>query len=131
MPVAKATAERQGYDGVRWPKMVGPDGRDSPSPIAPLLIWQQPHPIYYAELCYQRNPPGSDARASGRTSFSRRPILWPAMPLKENDRYVLGPPLKTVSENTDTLTPRKIRRSNWPTGDSDWPRRRPGVIAWN
>ena len=31
--------------------MVGPEGRDSPSPIGPLLIWQQPHPIYYAELC--------------------------------------------------------------------------------
>ena len=26
----RATARAQGYDGVRWPKMVGPDGRESP-----------------------------------------------------------------------------------------------------
>ena len=26
-------------------KMVGPEGADSPSPIGPLLIWQQPHPV--------------------------------------------------------------------------------------
>ena len=42
--------------GARWPKMDGPEGRDSPSPIGPLLIWQQPHPIFYAELCYLSHP---------------------------------------------------------------------------
>ncbi|NEE02905.1 hypothetical protein [Phytoactinopolyspora halotolerans] len=49
----RETAKRQGYAGVRWPKMVGPDGRESPSPIGPFLIWQQPHPIYLAELLYR------------------------------------------------------------------------------
>ena len=53
---AQTLAESQGYEGARWPKMVGPEGRDSPSPIGPLLIWQQPHPIFYAELCYQSHP---------------------------------------------------------------------------
>jgi hypothetical protein len=56
LPVAKDIAQRQGYDGARWPKMVGPDGQDSPSNIGALLIWQQPHPIYYAELVYRRKP---------------------------------------------------------------------------
>ncbi|MCM3900297.1 MAG: hypothetical protein ND866_01170, partial [Pyrinomonadaceae bacterium] len=50
LPAAKELAHSQGYLGARWPKMVGPEGRDSPSPIGPLLIWQQPHPIFYAEL---------------------------------------------------------------------------------
>ena len=31
-------------------------GIDSPSPIGPLLIWQQTHPIYYAELIYRARP---------------------------------------------------------------------------
>jgi len=30
--------------------MVGPEGREQPVAIGPLLIWQQPHPIYYAKL---------------------------------------------------------------------------------
>ncbi|MBN2020828.1 MAG: hypothetical protein JW749_11465 [Sedimentisphaerales bacterium] len=56
LPAAKEIAGRQGYDGARWPKMVAPDGRDAPSNIGPLLIWQQPHPIYYAELMYRQKP---------------------------------------------------------------------------
>lgn len=50
---AKKTAEHQGYDGVRWPKMVGPDGRESPSTVGTYLIWQQPHVIFFAELLYK------------------------------------------------------------------------------
>ncbi|RPI20329.1 MAG: glycoside hydrolase family 65, partial [Acidobacteria bacterium] len=52
LPAARERARDQGYRGARWPKMSGPEGRDSPSPIGPLLVWQQPHPIVYAELCY-------------------------------------------------------------------------------
>jgi ABC-2 type transport system permease protein len=50
------TAKRQGYAGVRWPKQVGPDVRESPSPIGPFLVWQQPHPIFLAELLYRADP---------------------------------------------------------------------------
>jgi len=50
---AKKTAEHQGYEGVRWPKMVGTDGRESPSNVGPYLIWQQPHVIFFAELLYK------------------------------------------------------------------------------
>jgi hypothetical protein len=56
MPVMIETARRQGYEGARWGKMLGPDGREAPSGIGPLLLWQQPHPIYYAELLYRLNP---------------------------------------------------------------------------
>jgi hypothetical protein len=37
----------------RWPKMVSVDGREGPSAIGVFLIWQQPHPIYYADLLYR------------------------------------------------------------------------------
>jgi len=52
-PNAKQNAELQGYKGARWPKMVSIDGRESPSKVGVFLIWQQPHPIYFAELLYQ------------------------------------------------------------------------------
>ncbi|MCG5213287.1 hypothetical protein [Streptosporangium sp. KLBMP 9127] len=50
---ARETARRQHYDGARWPKHVGPDGRESPSDIGSLLIWQQPHLLYLLELLYR------------------------------------------------------------------------------
>lgn len=50
---AKELASSQGFKGARWPKMVGPEGYDSPSSIGPFLVWQQPHPIIYAELLYR------------------------------------------------------------------------------
>jgi hypothetical protein len=56
LPAARNLARSQGYAGARWPKMAGPEGADSPSSIGPLLIWQQPHPIFYAELCYLTRP---------------------------------------------------------------------------
>jgi len=103
LPVAKATAVRQRYDGVRWPKMVGPDGRDSPSPVAPLLIWQQPHPIYYAEICYRQNPNQETLDRWSEIVFETAKFMA-SYPVLEGDRYVLGPPMKTVSENADTMT---------------------------
>ncbi len=59
LETSRQTAKAQGFDGVRWPKQVGPDGRESPSPpIGTFLIWQQPPhpPIHLAELVYRANP---------------------------------------------------------------------------
>lgn len=50
---ARDNAGRNQFKGARWPKMVAYDGVDSPSPIAPLLIWQQPHILYMLEILYQ------------------------------------------------------------------------------
>lgn len=59
LPQARENAARNGYKGARWPKMIATEGIDSPSPIAPLLIWQQPHIIYMLEMAY-RNGKGKD-----------------------------------------------------------------------
>lgn len=56
LPKAKATAAAQGYKGARWPKMTDPSGAESPSSVGAFIIWQQPHPIYMAELLYRSNP---------------------------------------------------------------------------
>ncbi|MFB4278611.1 hypothetical protein ACBJ59_25200 [Nonomuraea sp. MTCD27] len=62
LDVARGTARRQRYEGARWPKHVGPDGRESPSDIGSLLIWQQPHLLYLLELLHR----------CGRTSLVAR-----------------------------------------------------------
>lgn len=53
LPEAKANAAFNGYLGARWPKMIGNDFLDSPSKIAPLLIWQQTHVIYLMDQIYR------------------------------------------------------------------------------
>ena len=49
-------ARDQGYPGVRWVKSAGPEGRPTPSSIGSFLVWQQPHPIYLAELVRRASP---------------------------------------------------------------------------
>ncbi len=56
LPEAEKNAERNGYKGARWTKMVSYTGKDCPSKIAPLLIWQQPHIINMLQMvldCYK------------------------------------------------------------------------------
>jgi len=104
LPLARDTARRQGYRGARWPKMIGPDGHDSPSPIGLLLIWQQPHPIYYAELCYRNTPSKKCLERWREIVFETAEFMASFAFLDKNrNQFVLGPPLKTVSENTDAV----------------------------
>ena len=56
MPVARQIAERQGFPGVRWMKMTDPSATEAPSDVGSFLLWQQPHPIYMAELIYRARP---------------------------------------------------------------------------
>ncbi len=99
LPAAKRKAVRQGYDGVRWPKMTDPDGNESPSSVGVFLIWQQPHPIYYAELLYRIQ---NDMNVLERyktivfktADFMASYAAWD----EQNKRYILGPPLIPAQE---------------------------------
>jgi len=85
--------------------MIGPDGHDSPSSIGPLLIWQQPHPIYYAELSYRQRPDKQTLARWREIVFESAEFMASyAEFVQKQNQFVLGPPLKTVSENTDALT---------------------------
>jgi len=100
LPAARELARSQGYRGVRWPKMVGPDGRDSPSPIGPLLIWQQPHPIFYAELCYRARPQRATLERYRQIVFESAEFMVSyAFFDEEKRRFVLGPPVIPAQEN--------------------------------
>lgn len=65
-------ASSQGYAGARWPKMTGPTVEmlipDGPSGVGPLLVWEQPHPIIFAEMAYRTAaaaPTGSNGDTGG------------------------------------------------------------------
>lgn len=99
LPAAKRIAQRQGYGGVRWPKMTGPAGVSSPSDVGELLIWQQPHPIYFAEQAYRVQP--------NRETLDRyRSIVEETAQFmadyahldQESERYMLGPVLIPAQE---------------------------------
>lgn len=100
LPAAKALAAEQGYTGARWPKMVGPDGDQSPSPIAPLLIWQQPHPIFMAELCYRATHDPLLLQIYADIVFESAEFMVSFTHYDQSKgRYVLGPPVIPAQEN--------------------------------
>jgi putative sterol carrier protein len=119
LPVAKQNAEGQGYDGARWPKMAGPDGRESPSSIGVFLIWQQPHPIYYAELLYRDRKVLSTLKKYKNIVFATAEFMasfahWD----NKNSRYVLGPPVIPAQEiyNPDSTMNPAFELSYWTYG---------------
>lgn len=100
LPEARRKAREQGYTGARWPKMVGPEGRDSPSPVGPLLIWQQPHPIALAELCYRARPTRETLERYRELVFESAEFMASfAVRDETRGRYVLGPPVIPAQEN--------------------------------
>lgn len=100
LPQARATARMQGYAGARWPKMTSPDGRESPSSVGVFLIWQQPHPIYYAELCY-RNHGDRDTLARYRDIVFETAQFMASYPVwdETGQRYTLGPVVIPAQES--------------------------------
>ncbi len=100
LPKALELAAGQGYLGARWPKMTDYTGVDSPSPIGPLLIWQQPHPIYYAELLYRAHPTLETLKCYRDIVLSTAEFMadyarWDA----DRQCYVLGPGMIPSQEN--------------------------------
>jgi hypothetical protein len=99
LPAAQAAAQRQGYAGARWPKMTAPAGADSPSPVGPFLVWEQPAPIFMAELCYRTHPNRATLLQYSNVIFQAADFMasfaaWD----DKNQRYVLGPILQTAQE---------------------------------
>lgn len=98
-------AELQGYKGARWPKCTGPNGREWPDVTHAFLIWQQPHPIFFAELDYRAHPSLQTLKNWDKIVEQTADFLASyAYFDKKRKQYVLGPPIKTVPENNDPLT---------------------------
>ncbi|MFC0331866.1 glycoside hydrolase family 65 [Paenibacillus sepulcri] len=99
LPVARELAQSQGYAGARWPKMVGFDGEPCPSPVANGLIWQQPHPMALAELCYLADPSSETLVRFRNIVFEAADFMVSFAHWNEEMRvYDLGPPLIPAQE---------------------------------
>jgi hypothetical protein len=98
LPVARDIARSQGYRGARWPKAVGPDGRESPSPIGPFLIWQQPHPIALAELVRRATGSPRTVRRYAEVVLASAEFMAD-FAVRTARGYQLGPPLVPAQES--------------------------------
>lgn len=99
--IAEKTALHQGYKGVRWPKMTSPDGRESPSSVGTYLIWQQPHPIFFAELLYQIAENKKEVLNKYKDIVFSTADFMASYAWYDSaaDRYVLGPVLIPAQES--------------------------------
>jgi len=97
--VAKSYTIQQGYKGVRWPKMIGPDGVESPSRIGPLLVWQQPHLIFYCELLYRENQSLEFVDRYSKLIEATADFMFDYANWDSTKKcYVLGPPIISARE---------------------------------
>jgi hypothetical protein len=105
LPNARARAKAHGLRGAWWPKMVGPEGRESPSTVNPFIMWQQPHPIYVAEALYLDGQDEKTLDAYADVVFDTADLLasWAHFDRKSK-RYVLGPPIMPAQETHAPLT---------------------------
>ena len=105
----RGIAERQGYKGIRWPKMTDPDGNESPSSVGAFLIWQQPHFIYMADLAYRAHPTRQTLDKYKDLVFATADFMASyAYFDKEKGHYILGKgliPSQEVHKAEDTFNP--------------------------
>ena len=126
LPSSIQRAQLQGYDGARWGKESDPTGRSAPGEINSFLIWQQPHPMVFAEYEYRAFPSAStlqkwDIILSETANFMVSYAFWN----ESTGVYDLGPPMYPVSENTDPNVTRNptFELAYWRLGlriASDW-----------
>jgi hypothetical protein len=104
LPAARALAQSRGLKGARWAKMTGPEMRESPGGN-PLIVWNQPHPVYLCELLY-RNSPTPETLARYRDLVLETADCLASMVHfdPKQGEYVLGPPLWIVQEIYDQAT---------------------------
>ena len=106
LPLAKDIAASQGYTGARWPKMCDPSGDNTPSSVAVLLLWQQPHPIMLAELCWRADPNDEFLREYRDVIVETAEFMKSFIHWEEGNpgRYSIGPPYFPAQERHDPRT---------------------------
>jgi hypothetical protein len=107
MKKAKETATRQGYEGARWQKMTGPYGNESPSGVGAFIIWQQPHPIYFAELLYRNKPDKETLEKYKSIVFETADFMASFVKLRDGKYHLCHPliPAQEIFRATETDDP--------------------------
>lgn len=99
LPVAKKIAQRQGFKGARWQKMTDYSGGETASSVGSYLVWQQPHIITFAELCYREKPTRQTLEKYKDLIFETADFMASfAYFDKEKGRYILGKGLMPAQE---------------------------------
>ncbi|HHJ09532.1 MAG TPA: hypothetical protein ENK25_01405 [Bacteroidetes bacterium] len=126
LKTAKERAKNEGFKGARWPKCTAYNNSEWPHPCHAFLIWQQPHPLYFAELDYRLHPDKHTLEKWKDIVFNTADFLVSVAHYDSiKQQYVLGPPLIPVSENVEyweTLNP-TFELSYWRFGlkvAKDW-----------
>ncbi|EGN94575.1 hypothetical protein SERLA73DRAFT_188549 [Serpula lacrymans var. lacrymans S7.3] len=99
--IERAQVQEHWDTGARWSKMTDPSGRSAPGEINELLIWQQPHPLVFAEYEYRAFP--TQATLQKWKNIVNQTANWMADFAWYNQStkvYDLGPPMEVVAEDT-------------------------------
>ncbi|KAK0475773.1 Six-hairpin glycosidase-like protein [Armillaria novae-zelandiae] len=99
--IVRSQEQQHWPSGARWPKMTDPSGRSSPGEINNLLIWQQPHPLVFAQYAYRASPTMETLHKW--EDVVRETANWMAAFAWYNEStgvYDLGPPMHVVNEDT-------------------------------
>ncbi|KXH53968.1 hypothetical protein CSAL01_04250 [Colletotrichum salicis] len=102
LPSAEARARLMGWEGARWPKMTELVTKGiAPGETRAYLQWQQPHPIYLAQLAYKANKSHETLQRwdSIITSTAKYMASF-AWFNNSSGKYDLGPPIQSVTENS-------------------------------
>lgn len=96
---AAALAKRQGFEGLRWPKVTDNQGDETPSSVGAFLIWDEPHVIYFAESLY-RNGKSKAVLDKYKNLIFGTADFMASFPFyeKDKDRYILGKGLIPAQE---------------------------------
>jgi hypothetical protein len=86
--------------------MTDPEGRESPSTVGTYLVWQQPHPIFFAELLYKNATNKEEILNKYKeivfeTADFMASYAWFD---STNNRYTLGPVLIPAQESLNKET---------------------------
>ena len=117
-PARDFTKRRQHYKGVRWPKMVAPPEYmtwvefedptdasnpffwyDGPSGAGPWILWQQPHPLSFAEMAYRAKPTAATLARYNQTVHDTADFMADFVlqaPPSSSGCYSLGAPMFTA-----------------------------------
>ena len=104
MPPGEAMAKLEGAKGVKWSKMTDPSGVESPSGVGPALVWQQPHPIYLAELVYRSRKNKATLARYKNIVFETADYMTTFVDYDPaRKQYALGPGLNSADEKHTDL----------------------------
>jgi len=104
MPPGQAMAKLEGCKGVKWSKMTDPSGSESPSGVGPALVWQQPHPIYLAELVWRAHKDRATLERYKDIVFETADYMATFVDYDpQRKEYVLGPGLNSADEKHTDL----------------------------